>query len=78
MPIELVGYTDNLGSDSFNSRLGMARATSVRDFLVRTGVDPSRITVSSGGKSNPVASNRTATGRALNLRVVIRKNVRQQ
>jgi outer membrane protein OmpA-like peptidoglycan-associated protein len=75
VPITIVGYTDSVGSDSFNYKLGLARATSVRDFLVQGGVDPNRITVTSGGKTNPVASNRTAAGRALNRRVVIRKNV---
>jgi len=75
VPIQIIGYTDSVGSDSYNNRLGLARATAVRDYLVQAGVDPNRIAVSSGGKSNPVASNRTAAGRALNRRVVIRKNV---
>ena len=75
VPIEIIGYTDSVGSDSFNYRLGLARATSVRDYLAQAGVDPNRITVASGGKGTPVASNRTAAGRALNRRVVIRKFV---
>jgi outer membrane protein OmpA-like peptidoglycan-associated protein len=75
VPIAITGYTDSVGSDSYNLRLGQARAASVRDYLVRAGVDPNRITVSSGGKTNPVASNRTAAGRALNRRVIIRKHV---
>jgi outer membrane protein OmpA-like peptidoglycan-associated protein len=75
VPITVTGYTDSVGSDSYNEKLGLARATAVRDYLVQNGVDPSRITVATGGKSNPVASNRTEAGRALNRRVVIRKNV---
>jgi outer membrane protein OmpA-like peptidoglycan-associated protein len=75
VPITIEGFTDSIGSDSFNYKLGLARAQSVRDFLVRSGVNPNRITVASGGKTDPVASNRTAYGRALNRRVVIRKNV---
>jgi outer membrane protein OmpA-like peptidoglycan-associated protein len=78
IPIMIEGFTDSIGSDTFNYKLGLARATSVRDFLVRAGVDPNRISVSSGGKTNPVASNRTAAGRALNRRVVIRRNVTSQ
>jgi outer membrane protein OmpA-like peptidoglycan-associated protein len=78
VPIMIEGYTDSIGSDAYNNRLGLARATSVRDFLVRSGVDPNRISVSTGGRSNPVASNRTAGGRALNRRVVIRKNIKPQ
>ncbi len=75
VPLEIIGYTDSIGSDAYNNKLGLARATSVRDYLVRAGVDPNRITVATGGKSNPVASNRTEQGRALNRRVVIRKHV---
>ncbi|HZS61871.1 MAG TPA: OmpA family protein [Gemmatimonadaceae bacterium] len=78
VPIMIEGFTDSVGSDTFNYKLGMARATSVRDFLVQAGVDPNRISVSSGGKTNPVAPNSTAAGRALNRRVVIRKNVQGQ
>lgn len=78
VPVMIEGFTDSVGSDSFNYKLGMARAQSVRDFLVQAGVDPNRLSVSSGGKSNPVAPNRTAAGRALNRRVVIRKNVQNQ
>lgn len=78
VPIMIVGYTDSVGSDSFNYKLGLARATSVRDYLVQSGVNPDRISVSSGGKSDPVASNKTEAGRALNRRVVIRKNVQGQ
>jgi outer membrane protein OmpA-like peptidoglycan-associated protein len=78
IPIMIEGFTDSVGSDSFNYKLGLARAQSVRDFLVRAGVDPNRMQVSSGGKGNPVASNRTAAGRALNRRVVIRRNVTSQ
>jgi outer membrane protein OmpA-like peptidoglycan-associated protein len=78
IPIMIVGYTDSVGSDDYNNKLGLARATAVRDYLVQSGVDPNRLSVSSGGKSNPVASNGTAAGRALNRRVVIRKNVQGQ
>jgi outer membrane protein OmpA-like peptidoglycan-associated protein len=78
VPIMIEGFTDSVGSDSYNNKLGMARAQSVRDFLVRAGVDPNRMSVSSGGKANPVAPNNTAAGRALNRRVVIRKNVQGQ
>ena len=74
VPIVIEGFTDSIGSDSLNMRLGLARATAVRDDLVRQGVSPDRITTLSGGKTNPVAPNRTEAGRAQNRRVVIRKN----
>jgi outer membrane protein OmpA-like peptidoglycan-associated protein len=78
VPILIEGFTDSVGSDSVNYRLGLERAKAVRDYLVSQGVSPDRIQTSSGGKSNPVASNATAEGRARNRRVVIRKNVGQQ
>lgn len=78
VPLMIEGFTDSVGSDAYNNKLGLARATAVRDYLVQAGVDPNRLSVSSGGKSNPVASNKTAAGRALNRRVVIRKNVQGQ
>ena len=62
---------------SVNYRLGLERATAVKDYLVSQGVSPDRIQTASGGKTNPVASNATAIGRARNRRVVIRKNVGQ-
>jgi outer membrane protein OmpA-like peptidoglycan-associated protein len=75
VPIEIIGYTDSVGSDSYNYKLGLARAQAVRDYLAQAGIEANRLTVSSSGKNNPVASNRTAAGRALNRRVVIRKHV---
>jgi outer membrane protein OmpA-like peptidoglycan-associated protein len=74
VPVVIEGFTDSIGSDSTNYRLGLARATAVRDYLVSQGVAPDRITTLSGGKTNPIASNRTAAGRAQNRRVVIRKH----
>jgi len=74
VPIQIIGYTDSIGSDSANYRLGLARANAVRDYLVAQGVPMDRITTSSGGKTHPVASNATAAGRAQNRRVVIRRN----
>lgn len=73
VPLVIEGFTDSIGSDEANYRLGLARATTVRDYLVSKGVPPDRLTTVSGGKTNPVASNATAVGRAQNRRVVIRR-----
>jgi OOP family OmpA-OmpF porin len=51
--------------------LGQRRAQSVKAYLVSKGVDGSRIYTESKGKSNPVASNATAEGRAKNRRTDI-------
>ena len=66
-----VGNTDSVGTDAYNMALGQRRAQSVKTYLVSKGVDGSRIYTESKGKSNPVASNTTAEGRAKNRRTDI-------
>jgi len=67
----VTGYTDSVGSDAYNLRLSERRANTVRDALVAEGIAADRITTKGMGKSNPVASNETAEGRARNRRVDI-------
>ncbi len=65
------GYTDRIGGDTYNMTLSENRANSVKAFLVNEGVDPGSIDAVGYGKSNPVASNDTASGRQQNRRVEI-------
>jgi outer membrane protein OmpA-like peptidoglycan-associated protein len=65
------GYTDSVGSDTFNQTLSEQRANTVRAYLVGQGLDPNSITATGYGKSNPVASNDTPSGRQQNRRVEI-------
>lgn len=69
--LTITGYTDSVGSEAYNLKLGMARAESVQRYLAAHGVDASRMTALSKGKEDPVATNSTAAGRQLNRRVVI-------
>jgi outer membrane protein OmpA-like peptidoglycan-associated protein len=69
--LSVEGYTDSVGSDAFNQTLSEQRANAVRDYLVQQGLDPTSVTATGFGKSNPVASNDTATGRQQNRRVEI-------
>src|SRR5271154_4713801 len=48
--VTLEGHTDRLGGDGYNDKLGMARASMVRDFLVKYGARPSQIEVTTRGK----------------------------
>lgn len=66
-----VGYTDGIGSVPYNLKLSERRANAVKTYLVSKGVDPSRVYTEGKGKSNPVATNKTAAGRAKNRRVEI-------
>ena len=67
--IEIVGHTDNIGSEKRNRILSENRALSVMKALVAKGIDPSRLVAKGLGMSAPVASNDTEEGRQLNRRV---------
>ena len=69
MNVEIQGYTDNIGSQKYNKKLSLARAQTVKSFLIAKGVDASRLSIQGFGEENPVASNKTADGRALNRRI---------
>jgi outer membrane protein OmpA-like peptidoglycan-associated protein len=69
--LEIVGHTDNRGTEASNQTLSERRAQAVRDVLVRDGVDASRITLRGEGAGRPVATNATPEGRAQNRRVEI-------
>ena len=69
--ISVEGHTDATGSDSYNMKLSQDRAASVRNTLVRGGVNPELITSKGLGETQPVASNDTPAGRQQNRRVEI-------
>lgn len=66
----VIGHTDSIGSDAYNMRLGQRRAEAVKAYLISQGVR-NRIDASSRGEREPIADNRTATGRAKNRRVIV-------
>jgi outer membrane protein OmpA-like peptidoglycan-associated protein len=67
--VQVGGHTDNTGSAALNKRLSAARAQAVREYLASKGVAADRLTAVGFGPSQPVASNKTAAGRAQNRRV---------
>lgn len=69
--LEIQGYTDSTGDAEYNEWLGQRRADSVRRYLHTQGVALDRMATISYGEAEPVASNDTAEGRAMNRRVVI-------
>ena len=69
MKVEIQGYTDNIGSETYNKKLAQKRADVVKNYLTSKGVSESRLRTVSFGESNPVADNKTADGRALNRRI---------
>ena len=66
------GHTDSTGSDRINNKLSGARAAAVKDYLVKNGVDASRLESKGFGSANPIDTNDTRAGRANNRRVEIK------
>lgn len=69
MHVRLEGHTDSKGSEAYNQKLSEARAKAVADELVRLGVKANRISTMGFGELQPIATNDTEEGRALNRRV---------
>lgn len=66
------GFTDSLGSDDYNIKLGLRRAISVASYMVtNNGIDPSILFVKSSGEKDAIATNETEEGRTLNRRAEI-------
>jgi outer membrane protein OmpA-like peptidoglycan-associated protein len=69
--IAVEGHTDATGSDAYNQTLSEDRAASVRASLVAGGVPEDQITSRGFGKTQPVATNDTPSGRQQNRRVEV-------
>jgi OOP family OmpA-OmpF porin len=70
--VSVEGHTDSVGTDAYNQKLSQRRAESVKSYLVGKGVSASRLSTQGFGEANPVASNSTKDGRALNRRVELK------
>jgi len=66
--VDISGYTDNVGKPAFNLELSDKRANACRDYLASQGISADRMTAKGYGEGNPIASNKTAIGRAQNRR----------
>lgn len=69
--IRIIGYTDNTGKVDYNQLLSEKRAKSVYDYLMQQGISSDRMVYEGRGVHDPIASNDTPEGRALNRRVEI-------
>lgn len=69
--VQVVGHADNTGAAAYNQDLSERRARAVAGALAQGGVDPGRVGALGRGEDQPIASNLTPEGRALNRRVEI-------
>ena len=72
--VNVNGYCDAIGSVRYNLRLSERRANAVVSYLADHGVAEGRMSPHGYGKTNFVASNKTAEGRAQNRRVELVPN----
>jgi outer membrane protein OmpA-like peptidoglycan-associated protein len=70
--IQVEGHTDDVGSEVYNQKLSERRAQSVRKFLIKNGISPSKIKVQGFGELNPVSDNGNDDGRSKNRRVEVK------
>lgn len=69
--VQVIGHTDNVGSDSYNQGLSERRANAVSSILISNGVPSTRIRAFGVGESQPKADNSSDFGRSQNRRVEV-------
>ena len=67
--LRITGHTDSTGDAAYNEELSMNRANAIKQALVERGIDAARLETLGTGEKQPVASNDTPEGQALNRRV---------
>lgn len=73
LKVRTEGHTDNTGDAQKNKILSEQRAQSVKNALVKLGIDAGRMKAVGWGQERPIADNRSEEGRAKNRRVEIVK-----
>lgn len=71
LQVEIQGHTDDQGDDAYHLAQSQRRADAVVDWLVARGIEAARLRPVGRGEANPVVSNDSADGCALNRRVEV-------
>ncbi len=61
--VQIFSHTDGKGSDAYNMNLSQERAEAVVNYLIRNGIERSRLSAKGMGKREPVAKEKTASGK---------------
>ncbi len=69
--VEVIGYTDTVGDESYNQQLSLKRAEAIRDRLIRDGLNPDSISVAGRGDLDPAVPTAPQTPEPRNRRVEI-------
>lgn len=67
--IEVVGHTDNVGTNESNVKLSLKRAESVKKYLLSANISADKITLKGAGSQEPVSENTTEKGKQQNRRI---------
>lgn len=78
LSLVIEAHTDDIGSRAYNLELSQQRAGSVVDLLTKRGIPNDRLVPIGHGKNQPIASNKSESGRAMNRRVEFRMVVRDE
>jgi len=70
--ISVTGHADFVGGAKYNKQFGLQRAATIRNNLIKKGVNKSQVSINSYGESKAIATNDTPQGRYKNRRVEIR------
>ncbi|MCT4588272.1 MAG: OmpA family protein [Carboxylicivirga sp.] len=69
LKLKVIGYTDNTGGEELNQRLSLERAQVVVEYLIKNGIDNSRLFPFGFGCENPITANQTQNDKKVNRRV---------
>ena len=69
LKVVIEGHTCSMGTDAYNQKLSERRAKAVYDYLVKKGVNAAKLSTVGLGETQPMADNKTESGRELNRRV---------
>ncbi|WP_311202621.1 OmpA family protein [Flavobacterium soyae] len=67
----VAGHSDNVGNRDLNIALAQKRADFSKNYLIKNGIEASRIVTESKGPDEPIGDNMTSEGKASNRRTVI-------